>query len=346
MAIDAATLGDPQVVAEAVAAWASQRFGAPVDSPVEVATASVLTGGMDNFVHLIRMEGAALPHEWQAELVVRVRPSADRSVDAANETAIQNWCVASGYPAARVLALLDGDWPIDRPAQVAERAPGAMMLEAMTSSPRRIPALLRLLAALHAQLHTLPTEGWPVPEARARTAPLKLGLVRDRAAKGHAEIGVALARVERALAAMAPAPEVVCHGDFHPLNVMVDAADSAIVIDWTDATLDDRHSDVARTHAILASAAVAGGSAIERVLLAVVGPILGFGYLRAYKRLLPVDRDRLRRWEAVHLINGWAQIASLGDPGLESASAGRTFPKWILRSLQRRLDRTLRRVNA
>ena len=145
---------------------------------------------------------------------------------------------------------------------------------------------------------------------------------------------------------MSPAPDVVCHGDFHPLNIMVDENNGAVVIDWTDATLDDRHSDVARTHALLASAAVAGSSSIERALLAVAGPILAFAYLRAYKRLLAVDRDRLRRWEAVHLINGWAQIASLGDPGFESASAGQTFPKWILRSLQRRLDRTLRRVNA
>ena len=34
-------------------------------------------------------------------------------------------------------------------------------------------------------------------------------------------------------------PHVVCNGDFHPLNVMVDG-DRASVIDWTDAGLGPR----------------------------------------------------------------------------------------------------------
>lgn len=341
MAVDAATLRDSQAVAAAVAAWTAKRF----QCPVEVVAASALTGGLDNFVHAFRLDGEGLPPDWRAELVVRVSPSANRSNDARTETEIQNWCAASGYPAARVLALLDHDWAIGLPAQIAERAPGMTMLDAMASAPTRVRDLMRRLAELHAQLHVLPCEGWPVPEARGLTAPRRLALVRTRAENGDLPIGLALARVERALATLASAPEVVCHGDFHPLNVIVDAVGGAVVIDWTDATLDDRHSDIARTAALLRSAAVAGDSSIERAVLAVAGPVLAFVYLRAYRRLLPVDRDRLRRWEAVHLINGWAQIASLGDADLASASAGQTFPKWLLRSLQRRLDRTLRRVD-
>jgi aminoglycoside phosphotransferase (APT) family kinase protein len=245
-----------------------------------------------------------------------------------------------------VLALLDDDWSINHPAQIAERAPGTMMLEAMTRAPKRIPALVRLLAQLHARLHSLPCGTWPEPETRSLAASRRLALVRTRVANGDAELAAALPRVERALAGLPPAPDVVCHGDFHPLNVIVDEHDRAIVIDWTDAALDDRHSDVARTTALLRSAAVAGSSSIERALLAVVGPVLAFAYLRAYRRLLDVDRDRLRRWEAVHLVNGLAQIAALEDDSVESASAGRTFPNWILRSLRRRLDRTLRRVGS
>jgi aminoglycoside phosphotransferase (APT) family kinase protein len=342
MAADAATLRDPLAVAEAIAEWAASRF----DGRVTVADASMLTGGFDNFVHAFRLEGTPLPPEWRAELVVRVSPSDGRGADARTETEIQNWCVASGYPAARVLALLEHDWSLGRPAQIAERAPGTTLLDAMTSSPTRIPALIRRLAELHAQLHELPVGSWPVADARGFAAARRLSVVRARVENGDMELGRALARVERALDGLAPASEVACHGDFHPLNVIVDATGGAVVIDWTDAVLDDRHSDVARTTALLRSAAIAGGSSVERVLLAAVGPVLAFGYLRAYRRLLPVDRDRLRRWEAVHLVNGWALIASLGDPGLESASAGQTFPKWVFRGLRRRLDRTLRRVGA
>ena len=341
MTVDAAILRDPQQVAAAVGEWAAKRFGGPVD----VVAASALAGGLDNFVHALRLDGEALPPEWRAELVARVSPSADRSAEARTETEIQNWCAAKGYPAARVLALLDGDWSIGRPAQIVERAPGTTMLDAMASSPRRARSLIRRLAELHAQLHSLPHGDWPAPDARALTAPRRLALVRTRAANGDHALAEQLTRVEHALAALRPAPVAVCHGDFHPLNVIVGASGGAIVIDWTDASLDDRHADVARTVALLRSAAVAGGSSIERVLLTVVGPVLAFAYLRAYRRLLPVDRDRLRAWETVHLVNGLAQIASLGDAEFASASAGQTFPKWLVRSLQRRLDRTLRRVS-
>jgi aminoglycoside phosphotransferase (APT) family kinase protein len=340
MAVDAATLRDSDAVAAAIAEWAVDRF----DGPVEVIAASALTGGLDNFVHAFRLDGDALPPEWKAELVVRVSPAADRIAIARTEAEIQNWCAESGYPAARVLALLDNDWRLGVPAQIAERAPGTTMLDAMTSSPTRIRALIRRLAELHAELHRLPCDTWPAPSTRAVNAPRRLALVRTRVENGDRAIAPALERVDRALAALTPAPEVVCHGDFHPLNVIVDTTGRAVVIDWTDVALDDRHCDVARTTALLRSAAVAGGSSIERVLLAVAGPVLSWAYLRAYRRLLPVDRDRLRRWEAVHLVNGWAQIASLEDTDIASASAGQTFPRWLLRSLQRRLDRTLRRV--
>src|SRR4051812_49860084 len=166
MAADAATLRDPLAVAEAIAEWAAARF----DGRVTVADASTLTGGFDNFVHAFRLDGATLPPEWRAELVVRVSPSGDRGADARTETEIQNWCVASGYPAARVLALLEHDWSLHRPAQIAERAPGTTMLSAMTASPTTIPALIRRLAGLHAQLHELPCGTWPVPNARGYAA--------------------------------------------------------------------------------------------------------------------------------------------------------------------------------
>src|SRR4051812_12322868 len=133
MAVDAATLRDSDAVAAAIAEWAVDRF----DGPVEVIAASALTGGLDNFVHAFRLDGDALPPEWKAELVARVSPAADRIAIARTEAEIQNWCAESGYPAARVLALLDNNWRLGVPAQIAERAPGTTMLDAMTSSPTR-----------------------------------------------------------------------------------------------------------------------------------------------------------------------------------------------------------------
>jgi aminoglycoside phosphotransferase (APT) family kinase protein len=313
---------------------------------VSVASAENLSGGMDNYVHALRLEGEALPDEWRAELVVRIAPSADRLPSSRTEMEIQTWVASLGFPAARVLALLHDDWALRMPAQVAERAPGGQLLEAMSKHPLRIGEFIRLLPNLHADLHSLDPAGWPAPEAVQTAASRRFRLIRDRVDKGNTAMGIALRRVERGIdwCAANPVPATVCHGDFHPLNVVYDfATKSAVVVDWTDATVDDPHSDVARTATLFRFAAIAGGSAAERAVLRTVGPVLAFFYLRAYDKRRAVDRSRLRRWEAVHLLNGWAQIDSLADPDLESASAGQKIPDWVVRSIRKRLERTLKR---
>jgi aminoglycoside phosphotransferase (APT) family kinase protein len=333
-------LRDPQVVADAVAVWAADRFGAPVS----VTSAASLSGGMDNYVHAVRLEGESLPSEWQTEVVVRIAPSADRLPYSRAEMEIQNWVASLGFPAARVLVVLHDDWALQMPAQVAQRAPGGQMLDALSKHALRIGEIIALLANLHADLHSLSTTGWPEPQAAHTAASRRFNPIRERVDNGDQAMGVALRRVERGIAwcESNPVAATVCHGDFHPLNVVYDFdTKSAIVVDWTDATVDDPHSDVARTATLFRFAAVAGGSAVERVVLRLVGPVLSFLYLRAYTKRRTVDRNRLRRWEALHLLNGWAQIDSLADPGVESASAGQTIPDWIMRSIRRRLERAL-----
>ncbi|MGH9276085.1 MAG: phosphotransferase, partial [Acidimicrobiales bacterium] len=110
---------------------------------------------------------------------------------------------------------------------------------------------------------------------------------------------------------------------FHPLNVMVDGAEAS-VLDWTDAGLGPREADVARTVLLLNVASIAADRAIERVALKVAGPRLAHRYRRTYEAGAPLDEDRLRSWEALHALHGWAQIAMLhaGAFGGASSSAG------------------------
>ena len=66
---------------------------------------------------------------------------------------------------------------------------------------------------------------------------------------------------------------MICHGDFHPLNVLVDG-DDAWLIDWTDAALGPREGDVARTLLLFEVASIAAGSSVERAALSWLGPRL------------------------------------------------------------------------
>ncbi|GAK14363.1 phosphotransferase family protein [Geomicrobium sp. JCM 19039] len=47
----------------------------------------------------------------------------------------------------------------------------------------------------------------------------------------------------------------LCHGDFHPNNVLIDQEDVTI-IDWVDASVGDRRADVARTYILIAQSSL------------------------------------------------------------------------------------------
>jgi aminoglycoside phosphotransferase (APT) family kinase protein len=137
-------------------------------------------------------------------------------------------------------------------------------------------------------------------------------------------------------------PPVVCHGDFHPLNVVVDA-EKASVIDWTDAGLGPREADVARTCLIFHIAAIAAGSAVERVALKVGGPRLARRYRRTYEARASLDPERMRQWTVLHAVHGWAQVEMLhagGFDGSSSAEAAR-IPVSVGAYLQRRVSEEL-----
>ena len=113
---------------------------------------------------------------------------------------------------------------------------------------------------------------------------------------------------------------MVCHGDFHPLNVMVDG-ERASVIDWTDAGLGPRETDVARTALIFHIAAVAANSAVERAVLKVAGPRLSRRYLKTYEAGSRLDPTRMRMWEVLHGVHGWAQVEMLHAGGFDGSSS-------------------------
>ena len=311
---------DSTAVAEVLRARAAVRWG-------EVALAappSAIGAGFDSYIHVVQLAGPDLPSEWQGPLVVRLLPARDREPQARAEAEAQAWSRAGGYAAPRVLDVVPADDGFGLPAQVMERAPGTTMLEALTRRPWRVLQLVDQLAALQLQLHALPTHGWPGSTDPRSLVDRRLGLPRRVVAEtGHPALRAALERLDEHLDDGLTGPAVVCHGDFHPLNVVVDG-DRAAVIDWTDAGLGPVEADVARTLLLFRVASIAASSAVERVALRVAGPRLAGRYRRSYERGRPLDRRRMLVWEAAHAVHGWSQVVTLHAGGFEgtSSSAG------------------------
>jgi aminoglycoside phosphotransferase (APT) family kinase protein len=333
---------EPEVVG-ALRAWLVERHGGPVElaEPVEHRGE-----GFDSTVSFVRLRGPALPVEWTEPLVLRVKADAGREDEARAEAAVQEWLAGRGYPAPRVLHVWGPGELVGLPVQAMERAPGELVLDRVRAAPWRAPREVTALARAHVALHQLPVEGFPSDE---HVLDARLGLTRRMVASGGLpQLAGPLERVEALAGRLRAAPESICHGDFHPLNVLSDGG-RLTVVDWTDAGVGDRHADVARTLALFDLARIAAGGRVERAALTVAGPLLGRLYRRGYQRRLPIDPARIELWLPVQVLHGWAQAlalhAGLFDRDDPSDDRAERVPPSLVDELQRRFEAAIARVS-
>lgn len=329
-------------IAASLRDWLGRTYGGEV---VDATPASPVGDGFDAIVVAAQFGGATLPPEWTQPLILRAPPNAERYPLADRETQLQTWCADHGYPAPRPIALLAPGEIDEFPVQVVARAPGRTMTAVLTSRPWRLLELVRRLAAAAADLHALPTPpwaqgpDWSLAERRLALPRHLAGLLPQPA------LLAALEAVERLLPRLEAGPATICHGDFHPFNVLVHRRQLA-VIDWTDAGLGDPHGDVARTVLLFRLIGTAAPSAGERALLSAVGPVLARRYLTAYRRRRPLEPRRLRLWEPLHLLQLWAQ--ALGDEHevFAPSVAGIRFRRGLAAILHARLTEALAGADA
>jgi aminoglycoside phosphotransferase (APT) family kinase protein len=87
-----------------------------------------------------------------------------------------------------------------------------------------------------------------------------------------------------------PGGDALCHGDFHPGNVLL--ADSGpSIIDWFDAVSGDPAADIARTLLLLQYSRAPSDGALESVRSELTAL-----YLHEYRRLREVSSDALQAW--------------------------------------------------
>jgi aminoglycoside/choline kinase family phosphotransferase len=98
-----------------------------------------------------------------------------------------------------------------------------------------------------------------------------------------------------ALASM-PGGESLCHGDFHPDNVIL-SAEGPVVIDWVDATVGNPLADVARTTILLEGERAAGGATswAARTVL----QLWLRAYIGRYLFLRPGGNEEYRSWQPI-----------------------------------------------
>jgi aminoglycoside phosphotransferase (APT) family kinase protein len=279
------------------------------------------------WAELLSFSLANPPDGWPRELVARLMPDPGL---ARKETIVQSAVAAAGFPTPPVRASGGPDAGLGRAFMVMDRAAGAPLLSGLDGglTPaavrllRRIP---RLLAASMARLHALDPnlvrgELEQVREVRVTVPGLLAALARFADEFGRPD----LVRAGRWLAehAPGPAPDVICHGDLHPFNLLADG-DRVTVLDWSNALLAPRAYDVGFTSLLLSEPPlhVPGW---QRSLVRMFGRVLARRFVRAYQRraAVTVESGELRWNQAVVCLRALVEVASWVHRGTVSAHAG------------------------
>jgi aminoglycoside phosphotransferase (APT) family kinase protein len=184
-----------------------------------------------------------------------------------------------------------------RPGLVLERLSGEDLLSQLGDRPWTVRSVARQTGRVHAELHTVraPSE---LPDGRE--------LIASRIGPSDA---VPAALRDEALRSLEELPDGdrLCHGDFHPGNVL-DDPDGPKVIDWHNAARGEPTADVARSWVVLeVSPLPPGASAFDRRLASIGRGLLLRGYLRAYAKAGEIASERLPRWVRVHAIQRLTQ---------------------------------------
>jgi Ser/Thr protein kinase RdoA (MazF antagonist) len=164
------------------------------------------------------------------------RPDVPRA-DVEREAATARAIARLGLSTPDVVDVITHD---GRVGLVINRVVGPTMLAALAAKPGDATELAGRYAWLHAEIH-----GHAVAEL-----PDQHEALTGDVARASPDVPAAVCDAAQARLARLPRGETICHGDFHPLNVIV-TADRLWIVDWSKATRGHPDADVARTLMLL-----------------------------------------------------------------------------------------------
>jgi aminoglycoside phosphotransferase (APT) family kinase protein len=267
------------------------------------------------------------PAGWPAELVARLMPDPG---SARKETIVQGAVAAAGFPTPFVRAAGGPDDGLGRAFMVMDRAPGGPALAgldglSLTTVPRLLRQIPDLLATSMARLHALDPDLVRGELEQVRDVPVTVPGLLAALAPFAAKFGrTDLVDAARWLAdhPPGPAPDVICHGDLHPFNLLADG-DRVTVLDWSTALLAPRAHDAGFTSLMLSEPAlrVPGW---QRPLVRVFGRVLARRFLRDYQRQAAAtfQPGEVRWHQAVICLRALVEVASWVHEGTDGAHAG------------------------
>jgi hypothetical protein len=252
-----------------------------------------------------RLEGAVVAvgsrsvvRMWGDDAVVKVPNDGVPSSWIRHEAQFTSAVWAIGVPAHRLLGIEQHG---DKLISIYERVGGPTLWSLINAEPSRAATYGALLGELHARVLTVvPPVSLPRQGDRLRCK------LRRASASFDVPYSESMARVPDARPSIG-----VCHGDFHPGNVVMSPG-GPMIVDWFDACRGDAAADIARS-SLLLGAGVPNSKHLEH-LPGHTPQILGdvhAAYLATVCGRLEIDTRLVDRWRRVEAV---ARLAEGVDP--------------------------------
>jgi aminoglycoside phosphotransferase (APT) family kinase protein len=265
--------------------------------------------GWETYTYRLQLRGGrGLPGALLRPLALRVYAGPEGLPALRRDWAWQRRLCRKDFPVARPLLREEDPTFLGGPFLLREWAEGETMFSRLARDYLAFAWAPWQLADLHARLHRTPARGLPAP---ARPL-LDRELDEFEAAAAVPGLGGLAAGVEWLRKRRPPDAEPPCpvHLDLHPKNVIVRGRRCAAVLDWSECDLGDRHADVAMTLLHMKTSPVDVASPWTRLVLPAGRDLARMMFYNGYRRLLPIDRDRVRYYQA------WAAMRRLSRYGL------------------------------
>ena len=192
---------------------------------------------------------------------------------------------AAAIPSPDVEGYIEED---GRPGIIFERLSGPTMLQYITAKPWLIIGTARRFAELQADMHSREIPQLPSLSEKIKA---RLAIISLLSLETKAQLITLLENY--------PGTNAVCHGDFHPDNLIL-SAQGPVIIDWLDATTGNPLYDVARTSYLLSKAALPPGTGLfRRLIIQLFRKTFHRFYLRRYRQLRPFTGQELKDWYRV-----------------------------------------------
>jgi uncharacterized protein (TIGR02172 family) len=221
-------------------------------------------------------------YAWGPSRVLKLFHAGQDVERAEREFRITRTVYAAGLPVPAAFELVE---VAGRRGVVFERVDGPSLLDHVQARPWKLRWAVRLLAELHTRIHQCP-------------APADLPAHRDWIANRIAVAPVSARVRDAAYRRLAILPDggTVCHGDFHPGNILITRR-GPVIIDWGRAARGYPLGDVACTARLIRTAGLPPWApAFMHLTLRATRPILYRKYLAGYLRQVGGTRAEVEAW--------------------------------------------------